>query len=663
MLRFSCLRIARPKPRSWKNPGTAKAHFTYVSEREINQGKTVQDKLRENHQQQQDQQKFVETSDASTATAKMGNSIFSLLQQINPTRNVDLMSKKPWLRKGVIWAQTVKLTEFGHISNYLAPAYIGTGFACTVAVVRESCDTLALQVPFIPLHLALLHVLTIWSVTCCGYLVQNMVARWRGDKEVHIKIFDGFGALIIHALCGVVLLLGHHAVAAGVAMSASPLILANLYFQIQHDYQIRMKREREENISNEPAKANTNSSKKMTGGGKSSPSTTVSADVISKVMKDQQQDLESGNNNQSKQQQNSSAGNNNNAGPTGMNTKENDVPAYALPTSDEPSRVAMLVSSSLTAIPMLVGYASLLGRLDPTICVPIALSGMCWGMMHHTFRGGNALFLSWGGRKRIKVQLFALSGASYILLNAAGFAAGQTLFYYVFLGWAWFHMLGVVDHFRPGDTWSTITAQRRMRASMWFVFLAVCAGNLLWLLLVAAVAEIRDVDPEDDTRMIEHPPIAEQKKTKSGVLSKILTLTVQPSSYTSMDQFSWTDRMVKPILVYASIQKFGSQHNASLTHDEMMDKKKKKNNNASDTETETTEESSASSSTQQQRRLGDAADSLDMLEIPVYYRREFFGENVVALMGKSGLVDQENIDKFEHKYLSLVDHYSPYGAM
>ena len=57
MLRFNFLRLARPKQkaRSWKSSSTA-THFTYVSARDINKGKTAEGVAKEKQQQAQQQQ-------------------------------------------------------------------------------------------------------------------------------------------------------------------------------------------------------------------------------------------------------------------------------------------------------------------------------------------------------------------------------------------------------------------------------------------------------------------------------------------------------------------------------------------------------------------------------------------------------------------------------
>ena len=64
----------------------------------------------------------------------------------------------------------------------------------------------------------------------------------------------------------------------------------------------------------------------------------------------------------------------------------------------------MLCDCAVLTIPAVVGYAAVVGRMDPIVTVPLALAACCWGGMYHTFGGGDAVWFSSGGRKRIKVQ-------------------------------------------------------------------------------------------------------------------------------------------------------------------------------------------------------------------------------------------------------------------
>lgn len=538
-------------------------------------------------------------ADSRTA-AKYGTSIFSLWHQINPARNFDSIAKKPWMRRAVAWASTIKLAEFGHISYFLAPAYIGCGLGCTVAVVRESCDTLALQVPFIPLHLAGLNMLLLFSASSFALLLQSLVkqllARRRGENQqqpaenpYEVKLLDAAVASFVHLCCVLLLLMWNQWTAVSVALYALPLMMFHF------------------------------ATYRFPSSSAGPPATTTSTSSSSSPHLNNMEKLK----NESSSPASASASGTEEAG--------------------EPSRVAKLADCMLMAIPTTMGYAGVVGRIDPVVTVPLGIAAISWGAMWHSFGGGNASVFTWRGKKQIKLQQMILIYTSYLMLNVAGYMAGQTLFYYIMLMWAHWHVFGVVDHYRHDDPWSVAVGRRRFRISVWLMFLAVCAGNLVWMMFVGVVAFVQDVEQSDDLKLPAADGTQEllgrQKTSRSGsALSTVLTMNVHPQPHASMEEFSWMERIVKPVLVYASVQ-----------HTKKMEKSGGGGGGDGD-----------GTATQP---MSSSASLLDDLDIPVCYRREFLGENMVFLMRGSGLVTEEQIKKFETYYFGFVDSYTPFGSI
>ncbi|KAM5271772.1 4-hydroxybenzoate polyprenyltransferase, mitochondrial [Ctenodactylus gundi] len=135
----------------------------------------------------------------------------------------------------------------------------------------------------------------------------------------------------------------------------------------------------------------------------------------------------------------------------------------------------------------LLGWSAVRGSLDPTVCLPLYLSGVMWTLIYDTIYGhqdkrddaliglkSTALLFS----ENTKQWLGGFSVAMLGLLSLVGLNCEQTAPYYaalVAVGVHLAHQVYTLDIHRPEDCWNKFTSNRTIGI---ILFLGIALGNL-----------------------------------------------------------------------------------------------------------------------------------------------------------------------------------------
>lgn len=256
-----------------------------------------------------------------------------------------------------------------------------------------------------------------------------------------------------------------------------------------------------------------------------------------------------------------------------------------------------------------VGYAAVLGRVDPLVCIPLWVSGICWTVIYDTIyayqdrtddikTGIKSTAILFGDSKR---PLYYLCVPLLGGLLASGVAVGQSFPYYFAVTTFMLHLTNIIDHFNMNDPWSCMNAFKRNVRFGLYVLVSMFLGNLVW----AIYSVMEGVTPKPDSAA----------NTATAALSKALRMNVTPVDQPRADRlsFSWIDRLVKPAFVHTHVQatKYGIQN----------------------------------------------------ADIPAYMRREYFAQNVATVAKASGLVPPEMVDEWEAAWYNWSDHYNVFGSV
>ena len=263
-----------------------------------------------------------------------------------------------------------------------------------------------------------------------------------------------------------------------------------------------------------------------------------------------------------------------------------------------------------------VGYAAVLNRIDPFVCVPLYIGGVCWTILYDTIyayqdkkddlkAGVKSSAILFGDTKTPLILLQIPIGVCII---ASGVMAQQSLPFYLGAAWALWYLSSIVDHVNIFDGWSCATAFKRNVRFAFGILLSMMFGNTFW-------AFASEHEPEKDTQSI----------TAGSTLNKVLSLNANMNTRAyDMSEFTWVDRFLKPAFVQAqAIQR--------------------------------QQEKAASE--------GVAVDPSEQLVIPPWMRREYFGENMATiarflLVTCTGITSEGYIKEWEQWWYGITDHYS-----
>ncbi|KAG5498293.1 hypothetical protein JIQ42_03099 [Leishmania sp. Namibia] len=253
-----------------------------------------------------------------------------------------------------------------------------------------------------------------------------------------------------------------------------------------------------------------------------------------------------------------------------------------------------------------VGYAAVLGRVDMNICLPIYCSAVVWTILYDTI-------YAYQDRRDdlkcgVKSTAIWIGDRKYILsamvapigagMLISGFLASQSLPYYIGITLCMYHLHSIVDDVNIYDSWSCAQGFKRNVQLGMYVFLAMCLGNICWAVASEHEAEL---DKNADSA------------PKSTMLSRFLFLNreTQGACYTKAS-FNWADRFMHPAFVQAESAK--------------------------------------------------AAGATEPPPIPAWMRREYFSQNVAAILLFCG-VREETVEAWTMWSYELMDHYNMFSKV
>lgn len=196
-----------------------------------------------------------------------------------------------------------------------------------------------------------------------------------------------------------------------------------------------------------------------------------------------------------------------------------------------------------------VGYAAVLGHVDLAICLPLYLGAVMWTIVYDTIyayqdrsddlKCGVKSTAIWIGERRYILDAMLLPIG--VGLVVSGVAATQSLPFYVGAGLCLYNLHTIIDDVNIYDRWSCQRGFNRNVRWGFYVFLAMCAGNLLW-----AVAS--EHESEKDA--------AHNTTDERSALMKVLFFERNPAQRLyNTESFTWVDRMLHPAFVQAECAK------------------------------------------------------------------------------------------------------------
>ncbi|CAM39672.1 putative prenyltransferase [Leishmania braziliensis MHOM/BR/75/M2904] len=253
-----------------------------------------------------------------------------------------------------------------------------------------------------------------------------------------------------------------------------------------------------------------------------------------------------------------------------------------------------------------VGYAAVLGRVDMAVCVPIYCAAVIWTILYDTI-------YAYQDRRDdlkcgIKSTAIWIGDRKYILsamvapigggMLISGFLASQSLPYYIGIILCMYRLHSIVDDVNIYDSWSCAQGFTRNVRLGMYVFLAMCLGNLCWAFASEHEAEL--------DRNTDSAP-------KSSILSRFLFLDqeTREASYTK-GSFTWADRFMHPAFVQAESAK--------------------------------------------------AAGATEAPPIPAWMRREYFSQNLSAILLFCG-VSEETVTAWSTSSYTFMDHYNMFSQV
>lgn len=262
-----------------------------------------------------------------------------------------------------------------------------------------------------------------------------------------------------------------------------------------------------------------------------------------------------------------------------------------------------------------VGYAAVLNRIDPFVCVPIYIGAVCWTILYDTIYayqdkkddlkvGVKSSAILFGDTKTPLVLLQIPIG---VCILASGLMAQQSLPFYLGTAWALWYLSSIVDHVNIFDGWSCATAFKRNVRFAFGIMISMMLGNAFW-------AFASEHEPEKDTQSI----------STTSSLTKVLGLNANLNTRAyDMSEFTWMDRFLKPAFVQAQ----------------------------------------ALQRAQEKAEAEGLPVSPDNMVVPPWMRREYFGENMATVarflfVTCSSITTEEYIKEWEVWWYGITDHYS-----
>ncbi len=253
-----------------------------------------------------------------------------------------------------------------------------------------------------------------------------------------------------------------------------------------------------------------------------------------------------------------------------------------------------------------VGYAAVLGRVDPLVCVPLWIAGVAWTVIYDTIyayqdvkddeKAGVKSLTQVFGESKAPLQMLLLP--MFAGFGISGLAVGQSFPYYCGFTFVLFQLNSVIDHFNIRDGWSCHQAFKRNVRIGFYFFLSMCLGNVFWV-IYSYVNELK--------------PTSKMNTMTKG-MAKALAMNVSPAGqpYAASLEFRWLDRLLKPAFVHMHMAKKNGEEDPV---------------------------------------------------IPPYMRREYGAQNVASFCRWAGLLEESTISSWEKWWYSLSDHYTLFGKL
>jgi 4-hydroxybenzoate polyprenyltransferase len=299
----------------------------------------------------------------------------------------------------------------------------------------------------------------------------------------------------------------------------------------------------------------------------------------------------------------------------------------------------------LTNLGVVMGYAAVVGRVDPTAVVPIFCAGVMWTLMYDSLelltrdeqqvslRAVPLLF------KDMKVYMAILLPNIFTALCATAFATGQSFVFVAAAGGVAAHLYWLLDHMNLGDSWSVATTSKRLTRFGLLVVLSIMAGNAFWV-FGFTILEQRPAGAD-----AQEPTLS---PLTSSTLGKVLAMNAVPAQrYIDEEtgRISFLERLAKPALVHKEI----------LRQQRIAQGPKVP---------EPTEPQDAKSDGGDHRALvnsgAPSSEVVDDARMPAYMRREFIVENFVSLARYC--IPAERLAMYERWWYGFADHYTVLGG-
>jgi hypothetical protein len=462
------------------------------------------------------------------------------------------------LRSMADWAATVRLQEWRHVALPLYPTLWGVGIGCTSAIVIEGADLIALNCPFLPLHLVGTVILGALSVTWSSFVYQDLLDRFVRRRALHASGVD-------------VAALDKAAVVAAAA-----------------------KAEEERNGSKMAAQSD-GMMHVVKPLGTNTACSALSLQVGLAFMAAM------------------------NLHPTAFFASACITPfAVLYPVAkrvighDTRWRLfgLQLYQGMLSTSGIFIGYLAILGRVDPAVTLPLWGAAIAWTIIYDTVHvltkeeatssPHQAPFLS--DKPKAVLLVCVLPLVSGLLIG--GYTAGQSVLFHAGVLFAGLNMIGIIEHVNVNDPWSCRNAYKRLVRFGGWIVLVVCCGNAGWAIVMALTPA-----PEDG----EHEVKEFATTASSSTLVQVLSVNVEPMAqqFATATDIPFMDRLLKPVLVYTQIM---------------------------------------------------AERGVTDYEVPVYMRREFFGQNCAELMHHLPLA-QRTVDRLEASWYKFADHYNIFSRV
>lgn len=321
-----------------------------------------------------------------------------------------------------------------------------------------------------------------------------------------------------------------------------------------------------------------------------------------------------------------------------------------------------------------VGYAAVVGRFDLGTTVPLWIGATGVIALYESLRTCHDLQLH-GYPLPMRAPHLKGVLYGYVLLMIGGMfvsggCSGQSLVFHMACIALVYRSMRHIDDLNPFDEWSVLAAIQRQARLGAYLFIAMVLGNLVWVMyLCSAPPEAKTttdaatadgtttngqaVEPTkqqqqqaatasavaiDMTPKLDSPSALLVAHSPAASLSArdILTLRIKPAAgafnlsasvvpppettaapsssatTTARPNFTWVDRLVKPVVVYTWLAEQRGEPNPM---------------------------------------------------IPTYMRREFVMENLAGMVRWSGLVDERRVAAAEAWWYGVADHYNIFGKL